>query len=344
MKTNLIKFIDNETEFLTGTDLLTLFDFDQLNESGQEAYLSEKESRKNEDVILGKSRERNPIDATKEPFVAVYLMGDGSSKRLIALADRTSKHLLINTPKLFCYEGIRSWKLCEGENKNAVKSHLDGYIIHPIEQALDSFEQMKNRLTKELIHQHSTELLKQTTRDWEDETLLKDIQFNYVMNRELTPVENLNFSIIGECNNSPFKYYEHQPAMLLAQYLDRMTIRRLMEADFLKTITNTNYTMEGYANQLHYALKFQEVYQQNKTAIEENQALNRYKEILECVSTAGKTIIINGAKIKNIRGYDVQIINDIYLGQYQERVYLKDVETIKFGKKVLYNCPKGGLQ
>ena len=45
MKTNFIKFVDNEKEFLTVGDLFDVFDFDKLDEKGQEVYLKEKESR-----------------------------------------------------------------------------------------------------------------------------------------------------------------------------------------------------------------------------------------------------------------------------------------------------------
>ena len=330
-------------EFLTRADLLDLFDFDQLDERGQKAYLSERESKKDNDLILAKSRKDHPLDATKESLVAIYLVGSHPSTRLLAIANRTAKQLLINDSELFCYEGIRNWTLYEGENKKAFKRQLDGSILYLMSDAVETFEQLKNQLTKDLTQKYLMEIAKNKTEEWEDEELLNEIQFNYVMNEGLNFIEQLNFDVIGLKSDSLFDYYKNQPTLMLAQYLDPDLMKRLMEDDFVKGVMHY-HNCDFYGNRVSRALRLQELYQQNKTTLEENETFNTYKKLLACLSEAGQTLTVNGAKIKNEVNHYGRKVNNIYLGDYRGEVYLKDIETIKFGRKVLYTRPQGEVK
>lgn len=333
MKTNFIKFVDNEKEFLTVGDLFDVFDFDKLDEKGQEVYLKEKESRGSSQILLGKIQEANPIDVQGELFVAVYFISY-SSKDLMMLIDRKSKLILINPSQMFRYEGIRSFELYERVNKYALKSYLDGYSIHTVSQAQIEFKSLSYELNEQLVEEHLAKILSYKNEEFEGKNLLDEIKFNYVMNKEILKKEDISF--IGQERGSLLSHYDHQYTLLLAQYSTPSLLKEEIEKDFMKFISKEIYELSYKANRIYKGLKLKEVYELHKEEIEVDEQLNEYKKIIDCLSKGGKTINVNGTKIDNKIGSYHGLIEEIYLGDYGTNFYLKDIEVIKFGRNELY--------
>ena len=333
MKTNFIKFVDNEKEFLTVGDLFDLFDVEKLDEKGQELYLKEKENRGESQILLAKIQEKNPIDVHGEMFVAVYFVSY-SSKDLMMLIDRKSKFILLNPCQMFRYEGIRSFELYERVNKYALKSDLDGYSIHTVEEATNSFKELKYQLNEGLVEKHLEDILSCKNEEFEEESLLDEINFNYVMNKEILKKEGISF--IGQERGSLLSHYDHQYTLLLAYYSTPSLLKEEMEKDFMKFISKESYDLSYKANRIHKGIRLKEVYELHKLSIESDELLNNYKQIISCLSKGGKTINVNGTKIDNKVGSYRGEIDEIYLGDYGNKVYLKDVEVIKFGRNELY--------
>lgn len=333
MKTNFIKFVDNEKEFLTVGDLFDLFDFEKLDEKGQELYLKEKENRGHSQILLAKIQELNPIDIHGEMFVAVYFVSY-SSKDLMMLIDRKSKFILINPVEMFRYEGIRSFELYEMINKNALKSYLDGYSIHTVEKAVNSFKELKHQLNDCLTEKHLDEILSFKSSEFEENSLLKAINFDYIMDKEILKKEDISF--IGQKRDSLFSDCCNENTLLLAYFSTPTLLNEEMEKDFMKFISKESYELSSKANCIYRGLKLKEVYDLNKSSIEGDKLLNEYKEIINCLSKGGKTISVNGVKLTNRINYHNHDIDSIYLGDYFNKIYLKDVEVIKFGRNELY--------
>ena len=66
--------------------------------------------------------------------------------------------------------------------------------------------------------------------------------------------------------------------------------------------------------------------------------------MIQCFLSVDNALTVNGVKVKNQINYHRPSVHEIYVGDCKRSFPLNKIETIKFGRKVLYTRPQSEVQ
>ena len=351
---SLIKYLNNEVDFLFAGDFISLLKDDCFSEDDLSKI---KEYLKNKDDIMLTSK--HPIyDFEGEYLEDTYILKDVrySSKDDLYLIDKKNKNIILFENSIRIKLRFLSYDLSLSINEdNKFKSNLDGYNLYDYYELRKEYYEFLTSKTNELIKKHYDELyllgknifLEDVDNSNHDKklnelknSLLNELKFEYIKSKNIDePVYEYIHKLDSSIFYKPYSDKERNLELKLLIYLsDKKSLEKMIDDEFEKAIScdkcypiNRTHVL-FFINEYKKALK--DEYLQS---IQTDSKLNRYKQIIEASLKAGKTININGFKYDNILTTN---INNLEIGSYGKYISFDEIKVMKYGRNILFDISK----
>jgi hypothetical protein len=151
--------------------------------------------------------------------------------------------------------------------------------------------------------------------------------------------DDLKYKLVLYDKDSIFKTYDRDYLYFFNMYLQNkdelINLIKLICLKHIKQDINNRYIendfIDFYLKNLKLELNLLMVNELNN-----DNELNKIKNVIHCLQDAGKSVTVNGLKVKN-NLCNTYNIYDAIIGDYNAGIKIKDIKIIKFGKKTLFN-------
>lgn len=338
-----LNYLENKQDFLTDTDLLDLINLNLLSKEENEKTKDFESNTKYLHLAKVPVYYPNSYDKNILNDVILYKELSYSNAQKYILVDKLSKSIIIYDKPAYEFTSLEYVMFGHKERKNLLdfkKRKLGDFNIYSYEDILKEYIDFVNNKENELIHENYSFLYEQGKNQIEnleklDLTITNKLKLRYIYDEE---IEEESFDYTHN-NDSIFHHIQDKYDFFFTKYLrDKNYISELLEDEFYKALSNID--KRKYTNERFY--KFEREKELKKELIksfENDRELNLYRTICKATELAGKTLNVNGTKYENhlSKPYNAEYMGDIEIGRYSDYVKIKDVKTITFGRKVLFD-------
>jgi hypothetical protein len=338
---SLINFVENRQDFLKVIEVFEFLDFSTIDESFiSDIYdvLNNMRLRKqfvNEVCKMPTFLDGNRClaDSVDFNFLNQLLFRVNRLTNTIIVDEMEVKSLIF----MLAGPAIVSSEVYNLINDCKIVSELNGYSIYTKSSLKEEINKEVEAIVAQLIKDNfdsifthmRNEILKTTDMDSLNNECISKIKLHYFKDTKLKP---RNLAGLLSLHSEP------ELSGFIDSYLKDKHI-------FIRDVENAFYDMifgdkcDIYLKKLafndfvvyHMCLEMQDSI---KEELAFDYKLNKIKAVLKSLKSAGKTVTINGDKYEN------KLTNDTsyYIGDYNNNIHVSNIETIKFGKKVLFDA------